>query len=162
MSASFQFEAGKPAAIVSDGRLLVPIYGVTSLTLSESYHLPPIGSSGVKAIVGTHEDTISLSGMLVGAERFQQKLDLEHLADVGKRGSFVAAVSAGRINGLILVTAMTIRTDMQIQSLSFAATAAKRDVLDVSISLEHMPLPGPLGKLLDVAQVGVGGLKDVL
>jgi hypothetical protein len=160
MGRSFQHEAGKPSAIVSDGRLTVPIYGVSNLTLSESYHLPPIGSSGVKAIVGTHNDTVALTGMLVGPDRFQRKLDLEHLADVGKRGSFLALTTEGRVTGLILVTAMTIRTDMQIQSLSFAATAARRDVLDVSISFEHMPLPGPLGKLFDVAKVGVGGLRD--
>jgi hypothetical protein len=160
VSASFQFDAGKPSAILSDGRIAVPVYGVTSLTLSESYHLPPIGSSGVKAIVSTHTDTVSLSGMLVGANRFQSKLDLEHLADVGRRGSFVALATQGRVNGLILVTAMTIRTDMQVQSLSFSATAAKRDVLDVSMSLEYMPLPGPIGKLLDVTQLGVGGLRD--
>ena len=160
MSVSFQHEAGRPSAIVSDGLLTVPIYGVTSLTLAESYHLPPIGSAGAKAIVSTHEDTVSLSGILVGPDRFRRKLDLESLADVAKRGSALALASQGRVTGLILVTAMTIRTDMQIQSLSFGATAAKRDVLDVSISLEHMPLPGPLGKLFDVARLGVAGLKD--
>jgi phage protein U len=160
VSASFQNEAGRPSAIVSDGLLTVPIYGVTSLTLSESYHLPPIGSAGAKAIVSTHEDTVSLSGILVGPDRFRRKLDLESLADVAKRGSALALASQGRVTGLVLVTAMTIRTDMQIQSLSFGATAAKRDVLDVSISLEHMPLPGPLGKLFDVARLGVAGLRD--
>ena len=34
---------------------------------------------------------------------------------------------------------MTIRTDMQIQSLTFTASAARREVLDVSIALVHVP-----------------------
>jgi hypothetical protein len=49
---------------------------------------------------------------------------------------------------------------MQVQSLSFTATAGRRDVLDVSLTLAHMPLPSALGKLLDVASVGVAALVD--
>jgi hypothetical protein len=49
---------------------------------------------------------------------------------------------------------------MQIQSLSFSASAARRDVLDVSVTLAHMPLPSALGKLLDIASIGVGALAD--
>jgi hypothetical protein len=55
---------------------------------------------------------------------------------------------------------MTIRTDMQIQSLQFSASAAKRDILDLSMSLAYMPLPGGLGKLLDLASLGIGALAD--
>ena len=57
---------------------------------------------------------------------------------------------------------MTIRTDMQVQSLTFSASAARRDVLEVSISLAHVPRPSLLGKLLDVASIGVGALADGL
>jgi hypothetical protein len=138
----------------------VPLWAVSTMTLSESYHLPPIGSSGAKAIVSTHDDTVSLSGVLVGEERFGLKLALESLAEASKRGSALAAMTGGRAGGLILVTSMTIRTDMQVQSLSFTASAQKRDALDVSMSLAHMPLPGALAKLLDIASLGVAGLAD--
>ena len=64
------------------------------------------------------------------------------------------------MSGIILVTSMTIRTDLQVQSLSFTASASRRDTLDVAISMVHLPLPGGLAKLLDIASLGVGGLAD--
>jgi hypothetical protein len=157
---SFQNYKAIPSAIISDGMLTVPLWGVTQLSLNETYHLPPIGSSGARAIVAIHDDTISLNGMLVGPERFAWKLSLETLAETSKRGGALGAFTVGKFSGLILITTMTIRTDMQIQSLSFTASAAKRDVLDVSLSMAYMPLPGGLGKLLDVASIGVGLLTD--
>lgn len=160
---SFQDYLNVPSAIIYDGTILiVPIYAVTTISLSETYHLPPIGSSGARAIAATHDDTITLNGTLVGAERFAFKLVLETMAETSKRGNLIAAATGGRVSGLILVTSMTIRTDMQIQSLTFTASAAKRDALDVSISLAHMPLPGALGKILDVAAIGVGALSDII
>ncbi|MGW0202987.1 hypothetical protein [Nonomuraea sp. NPDC003201] len=151
-----------PSAIISDGALLtVPIWAVTTISLSESYHLPAIGSSGARAVLGTHDDKITLSGVLAGPERHAWKLALESLAETGRTGSAIGAYSRGMMSGLVLVTAMTIRTDMQIESLSFTATAARRQVLDVSISMVHLPRPSTLTKLLDVASVGVGALGDV-
>jgi hypothetical protein len=149
-----------PSAIVSDGVVAVPLWAVTTVTLSQTYHLPAIGSSGARAIATTHDDTISLSGVLVGDQRYAWKLDLENLADVGRRGSALAAATGGRASGLVLVTSMTIRTDMHVQSVSFTASAARRDVLDVSMTLAHLPLPGALGKLLDIASLGVAALAD--
>lgn len=160
MSESFQRYSPVPSAIISDGIITVPLWAVTSVSLTESYHLPPIGSSGAKAAVSTHDDTVTLSGLLVGAERFAWKLALETLAEAGKRGSAIAAASLGKVSGLVLVTALTIRTDMQIQSLTFTASASKREALDVSVTLAHMPLPGALGKLLDVASLGVAALAE--
>jgi len=160
MASSFQHYFAVPSAIVSDGIVNVPLYAVTSLTLSSSYHLPPIGSSRERAIVDTHDDTLQLSGVLVGPERFAWKLALEDMAESSKRGGFVATTSHGRLTGLIVITSMTIRTDMQVQTLSFTATSGRRDVLDVALTMVHMPLPGLLGKLLDVASIGVGALAD--
>jgi hypothetical protein len=157
---SFQSYAHIPSAIISDGIITIPIWAATSIGLTEAYQLPPIGSSTAKAIVATHDDTITLSGVLVGPERYAWKLGLETLADVAKRGSSVAALTGGAVSGLILITSMTIRTDMQIQTLSFTATAQKRDALDLSMSMAYMPLPGALAKLLDAASLAVGGLAD--
>jgi hypothetical protein len=150
VTASFQNHLAIPSAVIANGPVAVPLFAVSTLSLSETYHLPPIGSSTAKAIVATHDDTVSLNGVLVGPERFAWKLALEALADSSKRGP----------TGLTLITSMTIRTEMQIQSLTFNATSARKDVIDVGVSLAHMPSPGALGKLLDVAALGVAALTD--
>jgi phage protein U len=160
MTESFQHYLRVPSAILSDGLVTVPLYAVSSIGLSESYHLPPVGSSTARAIVATHDDSVTLSGVLVGPERFAWKLALEDMAESSKRGGLLATATRGRVGGLILVTSMTIRTDMQVQTVSFTASASRRDVLDVSLSLVHMPLPGALGKLLDASAVAVGALLD--
>ena len=36
--------------------LIVPLFAVTSMSLTESYHLPPIGSSQQRMIVAAHDD----------------------------------------------------------------------------------------------------------
>jgi hypothetical protein len=78
---SFQNYSTIPSAIISDGGLLtIPLWAVTTMSLSEQYHLPPIGSTGARAIVSTHDDEISLSGLLVGFERYTWKFALERLA----------------------------------------------------------------------------------
>jgi len=51
---------------------------------------------------------------------------------------------------------------MYFESLQFNASASKRDTLDVSMSLVHLPNPSALGKLLDMASIGVGALADAL
>ena len=108
----------------------------------------------------THDDTVTLNGVLPGTERFAWKLALETLAETSKRGGAMGAFTGGAVSGLILVTSMTIRTDMQVQTLTFTASAPKRDALDVSITLAYMPKPSALGKLLDIASVALGSLKD--
>jgi hypothetical protein len=157
---SFQKYATLPSAIISDGLLPIPIWAVTMMKLDEAYALPAIGSTGAKAIVSTHDDTITLTGVLVGPERFAWKFSLETLAETSKRGGALEAFTGGAVSGLVLITSMTIRTDLQVKSLSFTASDKKRDVLDLSIALEYMPRPSALGKLLDVASIGVGALTD--
>ena len=61
---------------------------------------------------------------------------------------------------LVLITGMTVRTDLQVQSLTFTASAGRRDVIEVSISLAYMPRPGVLGKLLELGNVAVRTLGD--
>lgn len=151
-----------PSAIISDGTSLmtIPLYAVSTISLNEAYHLPPIGATGSRALVSTHDDTLSLNGLLVGPERFRQKVQLETLAETGRRGSALQLATGGRVSGLIVVTSLTIRTDMHVQSLSFTASAGRREVLDVAISFIHLPLPGALAKLLDVASLAVTSLTD--
>jgi hypothetical protein len=155
------YDRGLPSAVLSDGVLTVPLWAVSTLAISESYQLPPMGSTGFRAVSQVHDDTITLSAALVGPERFAWKLGLEQLAEASKRGTALGTFTGGRVGGLILVTSMTIRTDIQVQSMSFTANAAKREVLDVQLTLAYLPLPSLLGKLLDVASLGVGALHDV-
>jgi len=159
---SFHYYDGMPSAILTDGLVPVLLYAVTAMTMNEVYQLPPIGSSASRTLVDTHHDTISINGLLLGRERFAWKLALETIAESGKRGGagLTALLSAAGmdISGLILITSMVIRTDLQIQNLTFGATASKRDAIDVSIQLAHMPPPGARTKLLDMASVGVSTL----
>lgn len=158
---SYQEYRAVPSAILSDGALLtIPLWAVTTMSLSATYHLPPIGSAGSRSSVANHDDAITLDGVLVGAERYAWKFALERLAETSRRGSAMAAYTGGAVGGCILVTSMTIRTDIYVQSLKFNATAGKRDALDVTIALIHAPLPSALGVLLDVASVAVGALAD--
>jgi hypothetical protein len=162
LSKSYMQRLSVPSAVISDGVVIVPLWAVTTIGLTETYKLPAIGSSTAKAVVATHDDTLSMSGVLVGPERYAWKLALETLAESSKRGSALTAFTDGALTGLVVVTAMTIRADMQVQSLAFNASAAKRDALDVSLALAHMPRPGSLAKLLDVASIGVGVLADAV
>jgi hypothetical protein len=150
-----------PSAVLADPPLVVPLFAVTSMSLTEAYHLPPIGSSKQRMIVAAHDDTITLSALLVGRERFTLKFILETMANLSKRGTITERVFRGAVSGLTLVTSMTIRTDLQIQALTFGASAARREAIDVSISLVHVPRPGVLAKVLDVASLGVGALGDL-
>ena len=157
---SFQKLDVVPSAVLSDGALTVPLFAVTQMSLTETYHLPPIGSSGQRTAVATHDDAISLAGVLAGPLRFTWKFLLETMAEASKRGTALEGLTNGAASGLILVTSMTIRTDLQVQALAFAASAAKRGVIDVSISLVHMPLPGALTRILEVGSLGIGALAD--
>lgn len=149
-----------PSAILTDGLLPIPLFVVTRMVLSESYSLPPVGSSGFRAAVDNSEDTVALSALLIGPQRFAWKQGLELLADFSRRGGALARWTKGSVGGLILVTAMTVRLDMHVTELSFTASAQRRDTLEVTIGLRHVPQPGPLNLLLDVGHAGAMSLLD--
>jgi hypothetical protein len=149
-----------PSAVLADGLMFIPLWAVSSMSISESYHRPPIGSSLARQLVDTHDDTISLSASLVGWDRFIWKEYLEVVAEASLRGSMLERMSGGKAGGLILVTSMTIRTDLYMQALSLSASATRRDVIDVSMTLVHLPRPGLLSQVLDLTAVAVGTLGD--
>ena len=152
--------ASIPSAILADGPVIVPLWAVSMMSLSESYHLPPLTSAASRQLVDTHDDTITLTGALIGWDRFIFKELLEIQAEQSMRGSFLEKATFGKAGGLILITTMTIRTDIYVRSLTFTANASRRDVIDVSLTLAHLPRPGPLAQILDLAAVGVGTLMD--
>jgi hypothetical protein len=163
MSAQSELDLTRPpSAVLSDGVVSVPLWAVGSISLTEAYQLPPVGSAGLRAVSQVHDDTLTISATLPGPDRFGWKLALEQLAEASRRGTALAAFTGGRQSGLILVTSMTIRTDIQVQSLTFTASAARRDTLDVQLSLAYLPLPSVVGKLLDTAKVSVQALHDII
>lgn len=151
-----------PSAILTDGLLPIPLFVVTRMVLSETYSLPPVGSKGFRAAVDNSEDTVTLNALLIGPQRFAWKLGLELLADVSRRGGALARWTGGGAGGLILVTAMTLRLDMQVTELSFAASAQRRDTFEVTIGLRHVPQPGPLNLLLDAGMAAVMSITDAV
>ncbi len=161
-SSSFQSYLHTPSAVLSDGIVPVPLWSVTQMTIEESYSLPQIGGTSRKAAVASHDDTISLTAVLLGPERFAWKLALENLAEASRRGTALSTLTHGAVGGLILISAATIRTDLAVSSLSITLSATRRETLDVSLRMAHLPRPGSLAKLLDVASIGVGALTDGL
>lgn len=159
---SFQFDqyyAHLWSGLLTDGILFLPIAVMSQMKLTETYALPPIGTTAMKAIVDVHDDVIELTIALVGPERFLWKVMLETMAESSKRGSPLSKLP-GSFSGLALVTSMTIRTDLQVKSLVFTASAARRDTLDVVITLAYVPRPNRWGKILDASTIVIGALAD--
>jgi hypothetical protein len=162
METSYQNYATLPSAIISDGALLtIPLWAISTMVLSETYSLPPIANTTQRAVLPVHNDTVTITAQLVGLERHAWKAALELLAESSKRGTALEAYSQGKVGGLVLVTSLTIRTDMQISSLSFTVNSTKRSCIDVSMTLQHVPRPGYLDKILDLATIGVAMLADI-
>lgn len=156
---SFLLPSQSPAALLTDGVLSASLYAVSVITLNQTYHMPAFGAGLGRAMIDTHDDTLTLSAMLVGPERLLQRLALETLAESAMRGSPVSLASGGLLDGLILVTPLGIRLNMFVQSLSVTASAARIAAFDVNISLIQAPKLGLVGKLLDLA-VSVASLDD--
>lgn len=151
-----------PSAILSDGIVPVPLWAVTQLSVASTYFVPQIGGSRRRVAVVTHDDTLSLSAVLLGPSRFAWKVALENLAESSRQGTALSRLTRNAVGGLVLITAATIRTDLAVQSLTFTQAAGRREAIDVSVQLIHLPRPGSLAKLLEVASVGVGALTDAL
>lgn len=149
-----------PSAVLADGVMFIPLWSVSSLAVAQSYHRPPLGTSAARQLMDTHDDTLTLSAMLVGWDRYIWKEYLEFIAESSLRGSMLEKLSGGKAGGLILVTSLTIRTDLYMQGISFSVNASRRDVIDVSMTLVHLPKPGLLSEILDLAAVAVGTLSE--
>lgn len=158
---SFLTEQAKPTVFITDGLVSVPIHAVSAISLSQSFQLPPIGASLARAMVDTHADSFTLTGLLIGKARLLERLALETLAESALRGSVASVASAGMLDGLIVVTPLAIRTNMFITALGFTVSAAKVQAIDVSITLQYVPKPvtGLISMVADAAQT-VAALSD--
>lgn len=160
MTSSYQDYLTTPSAVLLDGVIPIPLWAVTQLTIESTYALPQIGSTSRRVALPTHDDTLSITAVLLGPLRYTWKLALENAAAASRLGTVLSRNTP--FGGLVLVTAATIRTDLAVQALTFTLTAARRDTLDVTIRFAHLPRTGTAAKLLDVGAIGVGVLTDAL
>lgn len=160
-------DMGVPSAVLGLVPVLVPLFSVSSIGLTSSYHLPPIGAGGDRVLMSTHDDQIAISAVLPGQLRFMWKQMLEQLSQVALGVNPLQLIPGNNVTaGLQLWTTMTLRSDIYIQNLSFTATSQKRKALDVSMTLVHLPRPSLAGQLLsaglDVANMAVSSGVDPL
>ena len=111
---------------------------VQSMTISEGYRIERIAGSKFSQAIAPSTKTISIEAMLTGADRLQQKKSLEALALVS-RLLVAATAPALKFTGIPVVSGLTVSTDMQITDLRFTQNTQKREALDVSITLQHVP-----------------------
>jgi hypothetical protein len=131
----------------------VPLLYVQSLNLSEGYQIERIAGSRFSQAIAPTTKTIAIEAMLLGANRLLLKKELEALALVS-RVLVAAAAPALALVGIPVVSGLTISLDMQITDLRFAQSVQKRDAIDVSITLRHVPRSAAtalLGELTDLA-----------
>jgi hypothetical protein len=162
MTSAFAPYLHTPSAVLFDGIVPVPLWAVTQMTVDATYAVPPVGGSNRRVALPTHDDTIALSAVLIGPLRLEWKVALENIAEASRYGSALSPKTGGLGTGLVLVSSVTVRTNLAVQSLSFTFSAARRDTVDVTMRLIHLPPPGSLTRLLDVASIGVGALTDAL
>jgi hypothetical protein len=140
----------------------VALLYVQSLSMSEGYRIERIAGSKFSQAIAPTTKTISVEAMLIGPDRLKQKKALEVLALVS-RVMVAAAAPLLAVSGIPVVSGLTISLDMQITQLRFSQTVQKRDALDVSITLEHVPrsaLTALLGEVADLAlAAGSGGVS---
>jgi hypothetical protein len=136
-------------ALVGD----VPLFTVTSLTLSEGYQVHRIAGSSLAQLVSPTTKTIAIEAVLIGSERLVAKKGLEAMA-LTSRALASSVAPLMKLAGIPVVSGLTISLDMQITSLRFAISSQKRDAIDVSITLEQVPrssVSALVGEALDVA-----------
>jgi hypothetical protein len=135
----------------------VPLLYVQSMSVSEGYRIERIAGSSFSQAIAPTTKTISIEAILLGPERLLLKKELEALA-LTSRVLVAATARALAIAGIPVVSGLTISLDMQITELRFSQSVQKRDALDVTLSLQHVPrssLFSVLGELADLA-LGVG------
>jgi hypothetical protein len=139
-----------PSAVLIDLPLAVPFFAVSRMSLSESYALPPVGAGAFRVATSASTDTVSLTALLVGPQRLLWKKDLELVAASSRTGGSLGALTGGKVSGISLVSTLVTRTNMQITELSFTAAAQRIDCIEVSVTMRHVPQPGPLDALVDL------------
>lgn len=141
--------SGNPPVMIGP----VPLLYVQSMTLTDGYKVERILGSKFSQGVSPTIKQITVEAILLGQKRLAIKKALETLA-LATRFAAAAAAPALAIAGIPVVSGLTISTDMQITDLKFTHSTAKREALDVSVTLVHVPrsaLAELAGEALDIA-----------
>jgi hypothetical protein len=131
----------------------VPLLYVQSISISEGYQIERIAGSAFSQAIAPTTKTIAIEAMLPGPDRLLLKKALEALALVS-RLLVAATAPLLAVTGIPVVSGLTISLDMQITDLRFNQSVAKRDTVDVSITLRHVPrssITTILGEVADLA-----------
>ena len=132
----------------------VPLLYVQTMTMSEGYQISRIMGSKFSQAIAPTTKTINIEAMLIGPDRLLQKKALEALA-LTSRVLVAATASLLKITGIPVVSGLTISTDMQITDLRFIQSVQKREALDVSITLQHVPRSSVLAIIGEVADLAL-------
>jgi hypothetical protein len=141
--------AANPPVLVG----IVPLLYVQSLNVNEGYRIERIAGSKFSQAIAPTTKTIAIEAMLLGPERLMVKKQLEVMA-LASRLMVAAAAPLLAVTGIPVVCGLTISLDMQITDLRFTQNVQKRDCLDVSITLQHVPrssVTAILGEVADLA-----------
>jgi hypothetical protein len=131
----------------------VPLFHVQSIVLTEGYEFKRIENSGFSQAIAPTKKTITIDALLTGPERLLLKKALEAMALTSRL--FIAATAPLlAVTGIPVVCGLTMSTDMQITELTFTQSVDRRDVLNVHMTLLHVPRNSTaalIGELADVA-----------
>jgi hypothetical protein len=130
----------------------VPLLYVQSMTINEGYRIERIMGSRFSQATRPTTKTIAIEAILLGRERLLLKKALEAVA-LTSRMMVAAAAPLLATTGIPVVSGFTISLDMQVSDLRFTQSVAKREALDVSITLQHVPrsnLTAVLGEVADL------------
>lgn len=131
----------------------VPLFHVQSMTMNQGYRIERIMGSRWSQATQPTVKTIAIEAVLVGPDRLLTKKALEAMA-LTSRALAAAAAPLLAVTGIPVVSGMTISLDMQITDLRITHSTMKREALDVSLSLQHVPrsnLSALAGEAADIA-----------
>jgi hypothetical protein len=130
----------------------VPLEFVQSMTISEGYRVERIMGSRFSQATQPTTKTIAIEAVLLGPDRLARKKALEAIALTSRL--LVATVAPTlAASGIPVVSGLTISLDMQVTDLRFTQSVAKRDALDVSITLAHVPRSSATAIVSEVADL---------
>ncbi|CCK24487.1 putative membrane protein [Streptomyces davaonensis JCM 4913] len=140
---------GNPPVLVG----AVPLFHVQSMTISQGYRIERIMGSRWSQATQPTVKTIAIEAVLIGPDRLLVKKALEAMA-LTSRALAAAAAPLMAVAGIPVVSGLTISLDMQITDLRITQSTSKREALDVSLSLQHVPrsnLSALVGEAADMA-----------
>jgi hypothetical protein len=142
----------------------VPLLYVSNIDMTEGYRIERIAKSRWSQAISPTTQKITIQAVLIGKSRMLLKKALEAEALVS-RALVAAEAPLLKTTGIPVISGFTISTDMQITDLHFTQSSAKRDTLDVGLTLEHVPrsnLTELIGEGLDLAlAVGTAAIPGI-